>query len=338
MIRKSFVAAAVLAAFAGPAQAQETTILFNSFIQPKNVFNTDVVNPWLAGITKATEGRVKFEVPPTSLAAPQQQYDGVNKGVMDAAYMMHGFLADRVKLSQVAHLPLNSTTPRGNSVALWRTYEKFFAKSDEYKDVQVLSLFAGPPGQIFAMKEAPQSLKDLKGVKWYALPGTTARLFEMAGAAVVAQPAVRSHEVISGGTVDGFAGYAVMDAAAFHTLQYAKTVVEVPGFLPPPSFVMFVNKKKWASIPQRDRDIIVKMSGEEFGKRMAVYDPLVLAAKADAQAKGIKFVQAGAAFVAALESLAAPLEQGWLADAQKLGVDGKAALAFYRAESQKNTK
>lgn len=334
MIRKLAVAAA-LAAAVSVAHAQETKILFNSFIQPKHPYNTLMLNVWLAEVSKATAGRVKFEVPANSLAAPPQQYDSTVKGVMDAAYQFHGFLADRAKLAQVAHLPWGSTNPVSNSRALWATHEKFFAKADEYKDVHLLTMFVAIPGPIFAMKEPILSLKDLKGTKMYGLPGVAAKVLELAGAAVVAQPAVRSHEIISAGTVDAFAGYSVSDAFAFHTIGYAKSITDLPGHLTAPSFAMFMNKKKWQSIPQQDRDIITKLAGGNFARFLMPLFELEEKSRTDAVAKGVKIAIAPSAFVADLKKIAEPLEQAWLADAAKLGVDGKAALAFYREESKK---
>ena len=215
---------------------------------------------------------------------------------------------------------------------------KFFAKADELKDVQVLGMFVALPGPIFSMKGPIDSVAQLKGVKTYAIPGVAAKVMEGTGAGVVAAPAVRSHEIISGGTVDAYAGYSVMDAAAFKTLQYAKHVVDIPGHLTAPAFALFINKKKWESISAKDREAIMKLSGEALSRRFAVYDELESKARADAAAAGISIKAASPAFVADLMKLAAPLEQAWLADAKAAGVDGAAALAFYKAEAQKNAK
>jgi len=334
MIRKLSVLA-MCAVFSASVQAQETKILFNSFIQPNHPFNTHMLRPWLEDVTKATGGRVKFEVPPTSIAAPQQQYDSTVKGVMDAAYMYHGFLTDRVKLSQVAQLPWGSTNPVSNSRALWETYEKFFIKANEYKDVHLLSLFVILPGPIFGMKEPILSIKDLKGTKIFGVPGVAARILELCGAAVVAVPSVRSYEVISAGTVDAFAGYSAMDAQAFHTLGYAKSIIDLPGALTASSFAMFINKTKWQSIPQQDRDVITKMAGANFAKYLAPYIDFEAKARMEAANNGVKIFKASDEFVADLKKIADPVEQGWLDDARKLGVDGKAALSFYREESKK---
>lgn len=318
------------------AQAQQHKLLLNTFIGINHPVTTQIIKPWTEDIAKATEGRVVIEIAPSSLSAPPQQLDGVTKGVFDIAYQFHGFLAPRVKLTNVAHLPFVNTSTKGSSVALWRTYEKFFAKANELPDVQVLGFFVGAPGPIFPMKNPINSMADLKGTKMYALPGVPARMFEAGGAGVVAAPAVRSHEIISGGTVDSFAGYSVMDADAFKTLQYAKEVIDIPGHLTVPAFAFFMNKKKWSAISPRDQEAIMKLSGESFSRRFVAYDTIDNRLRAESKARGLVFKEASPQFVAELRKLAEPIEAAWLADAASLGVDGKAALAFFKDEAIKN--
>jgi len=329
-IRRHLFIAAFAAALPIVAAAQSTTILLNSFIQPQHPFNTLVLKPWADDVTKATNGRVKFDIPPASLAAPPQQMEAVQKGIVDAAYAFHGFLGERIKLTQIAHLPFINVSAKGSSVALWRTYEKYFATANEYKDVQLLGLFMFPGGTTFGMKAPIKQVSDLKGTKIYALAGVPAVIMEGVGAGVVAAPAVRSYEIISSGTVDAFAGYAVADATTFKTLQYAKSVTDVQGSLTAPAFALFVNKKKWSSITTQDRDTILKLSGEALARRLGLLDQVEAKARVDARAQGIEFFTADATFTAELKRLAQPLEKAWLADAKALGVDGKAALDFYK--------
>jgi TRAP-type C4-dicarboxylate transport system substrate-binding protein len=184
--------AALLAALSRGAAAQ-TTILFNSFIPPAHPVNTRIMKPWTDEITKATDGRVKFDIPTSSLAAPPQQMDGVVKGVFDMAYQFHGLMPN-AKLSQLPQLPGVNSSSKGSSIALWRTYEKYFKQANEYKDVHVVAMWVGLQGPIYAMKGALDDPAQLKGMKMYGLPGPAAKVLEGAGAGVVAAPAVRSHE------------------------------------------------------------------------------------------------------------------------------------------------
>lgn len=341
MIHRRTVTALILAAAAAAtplAASAQTTILFNSFIPPTHPINGRVLKPWVADIEKATQGRVKIDMPPASLAAAPQQMDAAVKGIFDMGYMFHGLMENKVKLSQLAHLPGVNTTSKGSSIALWRTYEKFFKSADEYKDVHLLGLFVFYPGTIFGIKGPVNSVADIKGTKIYGLPGVPATLLEAAGGGVVAAPAVRSFEIISGGTVDAFVGYAPADAFAFKTLQYAKHVTDLPGGVTAPSFALFINKKKWDSLTPADRDAITKLSGEALSARFGAMDAVDDKVRADAAAQGTSFKPASAAFAAEMAKLAEPMVQGWLKDARAAGVDGAAALAFYKQQAAQSAK
>lgn len=336
-IKNLLATAALLATLPTVAQAQQNqTLLLNSFLAPQHPVTRVVIKPWAEKVTAATEGRVKVDVAPTSLAAPHQQLSSVVKGVFDISYQFHGLMTEQVKLNQVAHLPFVNTTARGSSMALWRTYEKYFAKANELGEVQVLAMFVLPPGAIFGMKGPVNSVASLKGQKVYGLPGVPAKVLEAAGAGVVAAPAARSYEIISGKTVDAFVGYSVSDADGLKTLPYATDVTDVPGNLTAPSFVLFMSKKRWQGLSQKDRDAILALSGEAFAKNMAIYDELESKARAEAASKGVKFHQATEAFAKDLRALAAPVTQAWLADAAKLGVKGEEALEFFTAQARAN--
>lgn len=326
-----------LAAVATSAQA-ETKLLFNLFMVPQDPFNTLVMQPWAQDVAKATEGRVKIEFAPASLAAPQAQMDGVVKGVFDGAYMYQGFLQGKVKLSQIAHLPFINVNAKGSSIALWRTYEQHFAAADEYKDVKLLSLFTFPGGQIYGMKGPVKSKSELDGIKIYSVAGNVAKMLESTGAGVVVAPAARSHEIISGGTVDAFAGYPLYSATAFHTIQYAKAITDIPGQMSAPSFALFVNKKRWQSIPAADRQILERLSGEAFAARLAAIDQLEAKLRQDAAQQGIQFLEADDSLMSSLREFGTKLKQDWLASAAELGVDGNAALETYEKEAQKSAR
>lgn len=336
IFRRTLCAAALLAALPLSAMAQNSKLLLNSFLAPQHPVTSMVIKPWAEKIGQVTEGRVKVDVAPSSLAAPHQQMASVNKGVFDIAYQFHGLMAEQVKLNQVAHLPFVNSTARGSSVALWRTYQKHFAQANEMGDVHVLAMFVLPPGVMYGMKGPIDGVDKLKGRKVYALPGVPAVMLEAAGAGVVAAPAARSFEIVSGKTVDAFVGYSTSDANGLKTLSYATDVTDMPGNLTAPSFVLFINKKRWDALSEKDRKAVESISGEAFAQNMKLYDDLEAKTRADAAAKGVKFHMANEAFMKDLRTLAAPLTQEWLKEAQKKGVNGQEALEYYRAQAAAN--
>lgn len=335
-IRRTLCVAALASLLPLASQAQNNTLLLNSFLAPQHPVTRIVIKPWAEKVAQVTEGRVKVDVAPASLAAPNQQMASVNRGVFDIAYQFHGLMAEQVKLNQIAHLPFVNTTSRGSSVALWRTYEKHFAKANELKDVQVLAMFVLPPGVMFGMGGPIDGMDKIRGRKIYALPGVPSALLEAAGAGVVAAPAARSHEIISGRTVDAFVGYSLSDAEGLRTLSFATDVTDIPGNLTAPSFVLFMNKRKWDALSAKDREAIQSISGEAFAQNMKVYDELEAKIRAAAAGRGVKFHAASPAFVKDLEALASPITQAWLRDAERLGVNGKEAMDFYRAQAVAN--
>lgn len=336
IFRRSLCAAALLAALPLSSMAQNTSLLLNSFLAPQHPVTHMVIKPWAEKVGQVTEGRVKVDVAPSSLAAPQQQMASVNKGVFDIAYQFHGLMAEQAKLNQIAHLPFVNSTAKGSSVALWRTYQKYFAKANELGDVHVLAMFVLPPGVMYGMNGPIDSVSKLKGRKVYALPGVPAEMLEAAGAGVVAAPAARSYEIVSGKTVDAFVGYSVSDANGLKTLSYATDVTDLPGNLTAPSFVLFINKKRWDALSDKDRKAVESISGDAFAQNMKMYDDLETKIRAEAAAKGVKFHMASEPFQKDLRALAAPITQDWLKDAQKAGVNGPEALEFYRTQAASN--
>jgi len=336
IFRRTLCATALLMALPIGAMAQSSNLLLNSFLAPQHRVTNMVIKPWAEKIGQVTEGRFKVDVAPSSLAAPNQQMTSVNKGVFDIAHQFQGLVAEQVKLNQIAHLPFVNSTAMGSSVALWRTYQKHFVKANELGSVHVLAMFVLPPGVMYGMKGSIDGVDKLKGRKIYALPGVAAELLEAAGAGVVAAPAARSHEIVSGKTVDAFVGYSVSDANGLKTLSYATDVTDLPGNLTAPSFVHFINKKRWDALTEKDRKAIESISGEAFAQNMKMYDDLEVKIRADAAAKGIKFHMASESFQKDLRALAAPITQEWLKDAQQAGVNGPEALEFYRTQAASN--
>lgn len=315
-----------------------TTLVINAFLPPQHIFNVAVMRPWAADVERVTQGRVSVVFPPTSIGSPQQQWDVVRKRIVDGAYIFNGLIQNKTSLVQLAHLPLGSSTAVGMSVALWRTYVKYFEPAGEYRDVHLLALVVFPSGSIYSLKRPATSMDSIRGVKLWALPGVASTLMDRAGAGVVATPASKMSELVAGGTVDGFVGIPDMDAVRFNVMRYARYETAVPGGVTAPSFSLFVNRQVWGSISQADRDAITALSGEAFARRMAVLDAANTRAHAESVAQGLKQVDPPATFVEALRNLAQPMNRKWLANAARLHVNGPEGLAYYRAQAQQEAQ
>jgi TRAP-type C4-dicarboxylate transport system substrate-binding protein len=318
-----------------PAAAQ-TTILFSKFAPPTSPTNTQVIDPWLKDIARVTEGRVKIVTPAQSLAPPPEQVNMVKTGVADGAFQLTAFLEKSHPLLQIGYLPGTMHSGVADGVALWRTYEKFFAPKNPITDVKLLGFFASPPGHIYSMDKKPiQSLAELKNKKMWSLPGLTSRAMGLTGASIVPGPAVRMYEIISKGVVDAFCCIEYGDLDAFKVLQYLGAVTEVDGAVFSPKFLVFISNAKWKQISPKDQAAIMAVSGEALARRAAGIDKHNAEVKKKYLANGGVIVKATPEFNAELKKAWQQLIDKWIADANAHGVDGKAALAYYRDQIQK---
>lgn len=326
-------AAAISVSFAAPA---EDKILFNVFTPPKANPSDKIMLPWVKELNAAGKGVLTIEVPTQSLAPPPRQMDIVTQGVADGAFIFNAFLQKRVPQVQVSLLPLTKTTGEADGVALWRTYGKFFKAGDPFKDVMLLGFFAAPGGHLFSMKDEPiRTAADVKTMKMWSLPGYPSIMLKNMGTAVVPGPAVRMYEIVSKGTVDAYCCVDLADAYAFNAAQFAKSMTVVPGAMFGASFSVFMSKAKWSALSQKSRDLILSMSGEKLARRSAGWDAAIQKAEARFKADGKQTLDAPAELVAALQAAAQPVHDAWVKEVSAMGVDGKAALAFYRAEATK---
>lgn len=318
---------------AGGAQAK-TEILFNAFAPPKHIINTGIVKPWAAAVSKASNGRIVFKFPPSSVAPPPRQFDIARTGTVDMAYQFNGFLRRRVPLVQLTLLPFMGRSGRAQGIALWRTYNKFFRKKNQYSGVQLIGFFGGPPGDLCSLKaDKPiDSVATLKTMKMWSLPGYPSQGLKRLDVTVVPGPAVRIYSIVSKGIVDGFAGLGLQEAIRFNVAQFAKSCTVLSDSMFTAMFSLMINPKKWDSLSGADKQVLERMGGETLADYTRHWDAADVNGPDNLRKVGVKVSDASPAFVADLRKAWQPMHQAWIDGADKLGVDGKAAYDFFRAE------
>ncbi|WBU59279.1 TRAP transporter substrate-binding protein DctP [Paracoccus albus] len=327
----SIVAATVLAT--PLAASAETTVLFNNFLPPPDVTNRNVVQPWLESIATATDGNVMIEQPSASLAPPNELLNTVQQGIADAGFVMVGFLENSNPLLQLTLLPGINTNAEDSSVALWRTYQEHFAEADQLDDVKLLGLITVTPGHIYAMGDAPiEAVGDMANLKTWGLPGVSSRALSSLGAVVTPGPAVRMYEVISGGVVNAFCCVNYPALEAFNVTQFMNSATEIPGGLFAPTFAFFIRQDIWDSLPPEDQEAITNVSGETMARLAAGIDTEYAEARQRFIDSGGQVLEASDSFVADANAAWEPLRAEWIENADAAGIDGTAALAFYREQ------
>ncbi len=320
---------ASLVGVAGTASAQ-TVLRYSNWLPPTHHVVTEMVQPWAADVEKATEGRVKIQVLP-ALGAPPAHYDLVKNGVADIAFMVHAYTPNRFKLTEMSELPFTTDHAVVNSLAYWRTYQKHFAKLNEHEGVVLLGLWTNGPYQLFTKANSLDSMDAVKGIK-IRVPGTTVeKITKELGMTPISSPLTEAYEQISRGVIQGMFQQKEM-VVAFKMTQHMPTASYVPGGFAHSSQLMVINSAKWQTLEARDREAIMKLSGETMVRRFAS----VWQAKEDQavdrlKEAGVKVTMVQGPLLEDLRKRLAFVEQEWLADAMKKSPDAKTALDEYRA-------
>lgn len=332
-------AVAVMSFISANSAVASTRLIVNCFWPPQHNVCSKILPGWLEDVERVTEGRVKGNIPPRSVAPPPEQLASVEKGIADAAVQFNGLIGNRVNGALVAMQPFTGG-PNAELMteALWETNRQYFP--DEFDSVELLSQWVITPAHLFSTTDKPVvSAADMNGLKIWTLPGPLTSMASSLGAAAVATPAVQSNEIISRGVVDAHFGLGGDAVAAFQVIPYTKSMTSFSKPVFTTTFSFFINKDKWAEISPEDQEAIRGVSGAYLGKSAArewdVESAAVISAFPD---DGIVTVEADPTLEQALRDAAAPITEKWIDDATKAGIDAQAALDFYTNRVQELMK
>jgi len=322
-----------IAGWAPVADAQ-TKLLLSTFFPQSHPLYSQVLQPWAKDLEKASNGELRIEFSPSSLAPPPGQLDLVAKGIADVSIQYAGVVPNRLQLLLMTEVPGASIgTAEAMSVALWRTQQKFFQTADEHKGLKLLALVVFPLQDFYGVKEPPlNSIEGLKGAKIAMTPGMHARKWGAVTTGVVAGPAFKYFELVSKGTVDAYAAATPIDVFSFNLAQYTKYVMHLAELGTAGAFSLVLNEGKWKSLSPKQQETLTRLSGEAFARRIAELDRVSEANVKKLREQGVSFFDAPANLNADLKKAFAFMTDEWAAEAGKRGVDGKAAMDFYRTE------
>ena len=332
MIPLRAIVLAIVGVFLAAPAVADTVLRVNIWPSPRHNLIAGAVLPWTRQVTAATDGRVTFDAPAAPLSKGKNIYDAVAAGVADVSFAIHGYTPARFPMYKLVEFPLSGNTAAILSVAYWRTYKKHFEAANSHKEVILLSLFTHGPGQIFTRDFAVHSFDDLVGVKMRIGGGLQREIARRVGIAIVAADMPRSYEILSRGTADGI--FIPLESMAKYKLKgFLHNVTWVPGGVYNTSFMLIMNRAKWLSLAERDREIIRGLSGEAFA-RMAgeTWDRRERSERVKIVGK-IKLTPASPAIMTRLTKIRREIQEDWITEVgDRLGVDGKAALATFQAE------
>lgn len=311
----------------------QTVLKHSNWFPEGQVMRVKVVEPWIAEVSKVTNGRVRIETLPKVVGSVPGQYDVARDGQADLVIFSNGYTPGRFDILEVGELPFIGDRAEVVGPALHRFYSKHVARYGEYKGVHPLAVFVVAPPQLFNSKRALRSVADFKGLKIRSNSQGTTTALTLLGAVPVSKPATETYELMSSGVLDG----TVMPPESilpFKLVEHSNFATVIPGALTNSILTLAINENRWNSLSQEDRDAITRISGEVFARNIGLAYVAGNEAAWDAMRKAGKSIEtASPAMVAEMTRLLKPMEVSWAEKARRKGVqEPEKLLDALRAE------
>jgi TRAP-type C4-dicarboxylate transport system substrate-binding protein len=326
----------------GAAGAQTITLKVHHFLGPQSIQHTTMLQTWFNNIARDSGNRLNCQIYPAMQlgGSPPQLFDQAKDGVADVVWTVAGYTANRFVRSQVFELPFMMTNAGATSRAAWDWVQKH--AMDEYKDIKLLAVHVHGPGVIFTKNKPINRIEDLRGLKMRGPTATVTKMLANMGATPVGMPVPQVPEALSKGVIDGAViPYEV--APGLKVNELTKFASETPRGAPAlytTFFVVPMNKARYDSLPPDLKAVIDKNSGRELsaflGSTQEGND--VPGRKVFAETAGYTITQIPAAEVERWKKATDNLDDEWVAEMNKRGLNGRAMLEDAQSLVQKYSR
>lgn len=319
-----FVAVSFLLAAVHPAHSEDVIKLkFANWFPPTHKMSM-VAEEWCKEVEKRTNGKVKVTYFPGGTLIPAAQtYEGIINGIADVGLHTQQYSTGRFPLTEVMYLPIRVKNARQATRLMNAWYDKFRPK--EYDDTKVLYHFLTGPISFQTVKPIT-STSDLKGMKIRG-GGDSAKIIRALGATPVSVPMADSYDGFQRGVMQGTLQCPeVLKGWRFGDLMKTFLVDEAIGA--PQTFVVFMNKRKWAALPPDIQKTIERVSKEWSDKTAVAWDQTDKEGIDYGVSKGMKIVKVSAAEEEVTIQKMKPIHDEYVTKMKKMGLPGEEALKF----------
>ena len=337
--RRQAVALALAALASTSAWSQQVTLRLHQLLPAQAPVPAKAIIPWAQKVEQESGGRIKIQLFHAMQlgGAPPSLFDQAKDGVVDITWTILGYTPGRFPKAEVFELPFISGAPEASSRAFYEYVEKFAA--DEFKDVKLIAVHTHGPG-LFHTKKPVNGLEDLRGMKIRGGSRIINNMLTKLGATPVGMPVPAVTEALSKGVIDGATiPWEVVPSLKVHELVKNHTTFAGNRGLFTQTFAFSMNKASYDKLPADLKNVIDNNSGVEtaalFGRAMEEGDK---AGRAAATGAKNNMVALDAAETQRWLRTASTVEDDWVAEVGKKGMDGKKLAAEARALIAKYNK
>ena len=216
----------------------------------------DLVQPWIAAVEEATEGRVIVtSFPAETLAQSDAIYEGVKKGIADLGLSCYAYTRGQFPVLEVFELPgITYNDSNAATRVAWEGIQQL--NPAEVQDTTHMMIITTGPGHLFTKKPV-RELGDLKGLEIRAT-GLSAATIGALGAVPVAMPQAEAYESLSKGVVKGNLGPTEI-LKGWRQAEVTDYITMTP-FIYNTLFFFTMNTDKWNLISPNDQQAILEIN------------------------------------------------------------------------------
>ncbi|KAA0875624.1 TRAP transporter substrate-binding protein [Nitrincola tapanii] len=313
--------------------ANTVTLRYNQWFPSQHWSQADGLYKYFEEIEKVTEGRVKVQPSAKPLAPPTRNYQSVVSGIADLAWGPHGYAPGAFPLTEMVEFPFTNEDAGISSAAYQRLFEKHLADAGMHNDVHTLAVHVTSGGNLHMRRDKVEAPADLRGKKIRVQTSVVGDALRSLGAVPISGSLSELREFLSRGIIDGTT---LSDEllTGFKVDNYVNHITQIPGGIFTNSTFIIVNKAKWESISEADREAIMAISGEALAVRMgSLWHQNDLEAREQLKANlGDRYIVAGDELNAAIDQAFDPIRKVWLDKAAAAGLDGEELIRFYEEQ------
>lgn len=117
---------------------------------------------------------------------------------------------------------------------------------------------------------------------------------------------------------------------AFNLMEFVESYTNIGLYAP--SFSLFMSLEKWNSLSEASQEAIMNVSGANIVQLAETFEEVNAGGVQAAVDAGLEIVEPSQELIDAIVDGTSGLVDDWVAKANEMGVDGAAALEFYKTQ------
>lgn len=313
----------------GSAASAQQELKLATFVPPGHVIARTVLVPWTEDIAKASDGKLTGKFYPSLQLGGKQdtQYQMMTQGISDVTFTLPGYTSSAFPMTTLTELPGLADSAIEGTNKIWDRFDRFL-KAD-FKDAQVLALWANDNAVLMSKTKRVSKLEDLKGLKVRAPSAVQAAQMEQLGATAVDMPVNQIYNSLDRGVID-IALVPISVVLDFKLGEVARHyTLNIPLGRSP--FLVAMNKAKYDGLSPELRAAVDKTAGRALSLKGAkAYEDRGAEALDGVKKDGkSEVVMLPAAERARWQAALRPLIDKIAAEHEKAGVPARAFVASY---------